>query len=319
MPDKNNSKEGDKKMKSKTCIYLCILFLMIMFTVLPSHAVVVQIGDYRFLFDAYDIFDDPVPDINPQWGPIKFPGWTGSGTTWGIADLQSIQKSVGGVWQTYWTRGVDGKYYEAVIGGLTLTPDPASPIGFREISGHTPHPPDVIPLVEYVGAPPKPYPHNAYMTGTALSPLGFLKLFEHASDDWVQAVSEGPNIAGQGALGTFGKTIIYGPDKTPGTADDPTMVVDAVLNPSALSASGDMDAAFPGSPSGILPSLFRSTSNTATEVKILGWVDVIGGIWQPLIDTNTLFGGSDIRISADVYYLYDASSGKWSVVSGWPS
>ena len=290
-------------MKKITILIGVFLALMLM-TGISAHALSLQAGDFRFIFDDYDVFNDPAPD------PVvpTFPGWTGTGTTWGIADLQSIQQKVGGVWSTYWSRGQGGVYYDAVIGGLTLTPDPASPIGFREISGHTPHPPDVIPAGEYLLPGPKPYPHNAYMTGTIASPFGYLKLYEHNADIWVAAVSAGPNIAGNGAFGTFGGAITAG-----------TLVVDAVLNPFALMASGDMDAAFPGSPSGVGSSLLRTLSNTSTQVGILGWADVIGGLWMPQMDTNTLFGLSDIRVSADIYYLFNPQTGKWTTVHGWPS
>jgi hypothetical protein len=330
----NLERKEVKEMRKKITVFLGVFLVLMLMTGASAHALVVQGPEYRFHFDDYDIFDDPVPDINPLFGvPVVCPGCISSGATWGIADLTLAQKKdpITGIWKTYWTRGQDGKYYHAVIGGLAITPDPASPIGFRKVTHGAIHLPDVIPPGEYVVPPPYSYPHNAYMTDLT-GGLGYLKLYEHTTDNWVQAVSEGPNILGMGALGTFGKTILWGPDMIPGTADDPTLVVDAVFNPWALgvgtnptpglpnpTGSGDLDAAFPGSPSGLPPSLFRSVSNTSTQVGLIGWGDVTGGKWMNDMDTNTLYGGSDFRISADVYYLYDPITNVWNPVAGWPS
>jgi hypothetical protein len=311
-----------KQMRKKITVFLGVFLALMLMTGASAYALTVQSGGYRFLFDDYDIFDDPAPDINPLFGvPIVCPGCLQLGGTWGIADLTLYQKRdpLTGIWQTVWTRGQDGKYYHAVIGDLDITPDPVSPQGIREVIHGGPHLPDVIPPGEYVVGPPKPYPHNDYMTDLT-GGLGFLQLYEHTTDNWTQAVNEGPNIPGQGAWGTFALTILYGTDMTPGTADDPALVIDAVFNPFALTASGDLDAAFPGSPSGVPPSLLRSVSNTSTQVGIIGWADVTGlGLWDWKLDTNTLFGGSDMRMSADIFYLYDVTTNVWSPVAGWPS
>jgi hypothetical protein len=256
----NTSTTQRKEVKNmkKMLYFIGAILGVVLMTGVSAQALVIESGNYRFILDDYDTFQDPT-----SVGTAQFPGWTGSGYTWGMADLQSYQVLQNNIWQTKYTRGEGGKYYFAVTGELLYS-------GFSQPNAFT-------------------IPHDSYFKDGPLAAGNngnYLKVYELTSDIWNASVALGPNNAANGAFGSFGGAITTG-----------TLMMDAVFDPNALVAAGD-PFAIPG-------YLLRSTSNSATQVSILGWLDVVGGLWKNAIDTNGQAGGSDARVSIDVFYQFD--------------
>jgi hypothetical protein len=212
-----------------------------------------------------------------------------SGHVWGVFSFTSIHNLLDSNPENnalsqpgYYTNGADGKYYFGVYGGLAVMSD-------------TGNIPGSVRLEEDEGG-------------------SYLKIYEvdaaHVGA-YQAAYNSGPNVAGAGAFGSFAQEIIYGPDKTPGSADDPVLFLDTVFSPGTLQY---YDASFEFGEIEIV------TLNSSVTASAEAYLDIVGGTGANLFKKGvfplTLPEAperADLKIISDLTALYNPSGG-WNNV-----
>lgn len=229
-----------------------------------SQAITINAGPFGTKYTDYTFTDFNQPEVSGLPLQSSQDPNNITGNVWGIFSLTGVHtlldgnpehNSLSGV--PYYSPGDDGKYYFGVYGGLTY------------MNGTAP---------------------GSIRLGAASGITPYLQVFETTNPAvYDTSAIAGPNVPGAGALGTFGMTIIYGADGISGTADDPTLWLDATFSPNTLSA---YDALYqPGE----LELLTLSSSVTGSAEAYL---DILGGtgaylFQKGVFDLSGILAGSD--------------------------
>jgi hypothetical protein len=252
-----------KKMK-KIVFLLSTLCILVAFSGVSS-AIIINSGPLgaKFLDVSFADFSTDITGL-----PLH-PGQDAnsiSNNIWGIVSLTSIHSLLDGNPENnqlsgvpYYNPGSDGKYYFGVYGGLTF------------LSG---------------GAPGE---LRLQATGAG----SFMKVYEvNAADSGVYdaSVLAGPNVAGNGAFGTFGTQILSAPSAV--------LWLDTVFSPGTLAY---YDALYQA---GELELVTYSSSVTGSAE---GYLDIIGGTGASLFETGVFpiafpFGPNraDLKVISDL-------------------
>jgi len=269
----------------KIVVLTSTLIALLVFAAVGS-AITINAGPFgaKFLDQTFADLNYPLVS-NGALGdhPLQTAGQE-SGNIWGIVSMTGIYTLLDGNPENnaldgvaYYTPGSDGKYYFAVYGGLNY------------MSGSAPG------ETRYGAASYAPYLNIYETTDPTLYGMAYLA---------------GPNVAGAGALGTFGVNIIYGADGIASTADDPTLYLATTFSPLTLAA---YDV---GYQAGELELITNSNSVTGSAEAYL---DILGGTGAALFETGVFPMGApafpfraDLKVISDLTQQYNVVQQRWT-------
>lgn len=281
-----------------------------------AQAVVVQVGNFGMKLSGAFYYDDPW--LAPgQAAPI---GWTGSGRTWGVANIDSIHPLLPGshpdnpiLGPAYWSSS-PGDRLAARLGGSIASYWCVSPAGACSTIGPATPPNDVYFITD---------PGAAYTkTGAA-----YIEVYHSVADNYSLDIGAGPFDTGgpgdpdNGKYGTFGTNI-----------DNGTLWLDLVMTPGVLAnpGYGDPEAALgpdltPGTGDD-LTIIEKATVSSLTTGASTIYSDIVGGTAASLFQQNTFPVlnpaypiRADLRMQSTLLAFYDPLTNTWTNPIGWTS
>jgi hypothetical protein len=270
-------------------LMMILAVITVMSFTVDANALNFVIGDYKFMIDGVNRFEDPVPAVGPPTAQ--------TGNLWGLGKVGQIKRSSipgSGVYDlTHWSSGDNSEYLTLKFGGIDLNYDGVSALN----SGYH--------VVDILGNPvPTSASHQAYFVddiiAAATTPgnenppnAAGLELGPHVGQSYAQMwlttgtdpyltdVLAGAFPASGGALHSFGSAM----------QTDPTsqLALDMVFAPGALWVD---ELTTSGIAAAYQNEIFRAViGSVTTRSETLGYLDVVGGSYMEF-DSNGFFAGS---------------------------
>ncbi|SHG38943.1 VPLPA-CTERM protein sorting domain-containing protein [Desulfacinum infernum DSM 9756] len=292
-------------------------FVLVIMIPHSGAAPMLQIGDIALKLDWQGVFDPPdqngdgksdLPGIDGSPNTVDLPSasgsqfdWsTGSGRTWGIAQITGIYKITAGDIENpttlsslpLWTPS-SGDFLFARFGGLKLD-------------------------TAHAGYPPAAFPYDLYFDKDAdndytKSGVAYLEVFNVNFDAYALDATAGP---GDGKYGSFGTNM-----------DDGTLWLDVALTPGILE---NYDSLAEGPNGGFAASDWDIEKSTVTSLTTGGFIfygDIVGGaalssyIFQdgafPLNPVNAV--KADLQFQGTLNPIFNPATGKYTDPNGWVS
>ena len=253
-------------MRNFSLVFLAV-FLAGLFAAGEAGALTIEAGNLRMQTTDWSVFDTSAP--LPGFGAAP----QGSNDFWSVLRVDNISDNNGNV---TWRSGDGGQFISGVIGGMT--------VNHTSVNQTT----------------------GVYFTNASNgSGPNYFRLFISGSDNSVGAAGRGfeagPNLAGKGAFGSFGGSILSG-----------TPWLSASFNPGALVAleAGTVSG---GAVQGDKYRLVLLDPGTAQSTGFLD-VDPTAGAGS-LFNSNTQIAGTDIKITETIDARDPALFGGWNGIS----
>ena len=306
---------------------MMLAVITVMSFTVDANALNFVIGDYKYMVDGVNRFEDPVPSVGPPAAA--------TGNLWGVGKIGQIKRASipgSGVYDlTHWNSGDNSEYLTIKFGGIDLNYDG---LAISLNSGYH--------VVDNLGVQVSTTSsHQAYFVDDIIAaatmlgnenppnPLG-LELAPHVGQSYAQMwlttgtdpyftdVLAGSNPASGGALHSFGLAM----------QTDPTsqLAMDMVFAPGALWVD---ELTTSGIAAAYQNEIFRAViGSVTTRSETLGYLDVVGGLYMEF-DSNGFFAGSpllgtlgrtdgfDVRLESSNVSILDPTNPFF--LAGWDS